>query len=384
MGFLSGSLTFSRYEVTEDKTGDFGEQHLAALRKYKIGSQPGKDLLEEPEVGFTGGSHVFDTQFDLAKNVIGEAMHFGIRMDSIAVPGNIKRAWMQMELAGIMKDNDGGRPTKVQREEAQEAVDQRCREEAEKGNFRRMKTTSVLWDATTSTLFLSSNSEKNNEQCLGLLERAFSLEFKPLTPSTLTHHYCANDDQAFEDLQSVESTIFVEQGAEQLTWWNGMTDNFDYLGNEFLLWLWWKWETDSSVIELADETEVSGMFARSLALDCPAGESGKESISAENPTRLPEAELAIRMGKLPRKAGLTLVREGVQFDFGLQAETFGVGAGRISYPGESNPGGDPFERIEAVRQMSETIDLMFEAFLDQRIGTNWKKESEQIKKWLKR
>ena len=382
MGFLSGSMTFARYEIVEDQSGEFGNEHLETLNEYRIGSSGKKNLLEEPDVGFTGGAHLLDTQFDLEKNVIGEALHFGIRVDSISVPGNIKRAWTQMELAGITKENQGGKPTKAQRDEAQAAVDQRCQDEAAKGNYRRMNLTSVLWDAATGTMYLSSTSEKNNDQCLGLLEDAFGLQFKPLGPTALTQLYCADDAAAYESLQRVESTTFVEQGAAEVTWWNGMTDNVDYLGNEFMLWLWWKWETGSSVMELADETEVSGIFARSLALDCPAGESGKESITSEFPTELPEAGLAIRMGKLPRKAGLTLVREGQQFDLTLQAETFGVNAARISYPGESNPGVDRFDRIESIRQLTETLDLMFESFLEQRIGKNWVNESEQIRQWL--
>ncbi len=52
-----------------------------------------------------------------------------------------------------------------------------------------------------------------------------------------------------------------------------------------------------------DEFEVCGMFARSLSLDCPFGESGKETISAESPISLPVAAVTVRSGKLPRKAG---------------------------------------------------------------------------------
>ena len=384
MGFLSGSMTFARYEVLEDQTGAFGPEHLAVLQKHCIGSRPHLNLLEESDVGFTGGAHLFDTQFDLEKNLIGDALHFGIRIDSISVPGNIKKAWRQMELAGIMKDSSGTKPTRAQRDEAEAAVEQRCIDEAAKGNFRRMKPTSVLWDSATQTMFLSSASEKNNELCLGLLEKAFGLQFKPMSPTSLSHHYCDDDSEAYESLLQVEPTCFIADGESGVTWWNGMTDNVDYLGNEFLLWLWWKWETGSSVVELADDTEVSGIFARSLLLDCPAGESGKETISSEFPTQLPESGLAIRMGKQPRKAGMALVREGLQFDLSLQAESFAVGAARISYPGESNPGVDHFDRIESVRQLVETIDLLFEAFLDQRIGANWNAESGAMRKWLGR
>ena len=66
-------------------------------------------------------------------------MHFGVRIDTCSIPGPIKRAWMQIELVGIMGDQLGNRPTKAQREEAKEAVDARCELEAQKGNYKRME-----------------------------------------------------------------------------------------------------------------------------------------------------------------------------------------------------------------------------------------------------
>ena len=288
---------------------------------------------------------------------------------------------MQMELNGIMADNIGGRPTKAQREEANQAVEQRCADEAAKGNFKRMNVTSVLWDAATETLFISSNSEKNNETVLGLIESAFGIEVSPITPTRLALNYCTDDADAYAALTHIDATNFADDAPMNVTWWNGMSENFDYLGNEFLMWLWWKWETDSTVMDLADESEVSGMFARTLSLDCPEGESGKESISAESPVALPEANLAIRMGKLPRKAGMTLVRNAQQYDLTLIAESFGIGGCKISFPGETNSL-DREDRIESVRQIGETLDLLFEAFLDQRIGKKWKAETKKMRDWL--
>jgi len=109
MGFLSGSLTFARFEIIKDDSGEFGDSHLKKLAKRQIGSEE-VDLLEAPAVGFTGGTHVFDTDFSQEKNIIGQALHFGVRIDTFSVPGNIKRAWLQMELNGIMADNVGKPP----------------------------------------------------------------------------------------------------------------------------------------------------------------------------------------------------------------------------------------------------------------------------------
>ena len=288
-----------------------------------------------------------------------------------------------MELAGIMNENQGKRPSKTQREEAKEAVEARCVAAASDGGFKRMSETSVLWDAGTGTLFLGSASEKANEACLGLLTKAFGLEFQRMTSGWLADEYAADHERASALFEMSPTNFLPSEGGAHVVWWNGMNDNYDYLGNEFLLWLWQLWDTGTDVLELSDGSEVSGMFARSLSLDCPHGEHGKETISSDSPVQLPEAVMAVRMGKLPRKSGLTLVRNDLQFDFTLQAETFAINAARISQLGdESLDSRDQLARIDSIRQMVETLDLLYEAFCQKRIGKEWGRELKKITSWL--
>lgn len=381
MGFLNGSVTFERFRVTKDPTSAFGDDHIKSLKKHVIDSS-GANLFEAPAYGFSGGAHLLDTEFELGKNIIGDAMHFGIRCDSVQIPGPIKQAWMHIELSGALKDRPpGSRPTKTQREEAKQAVEARCAAEAKKGNYKRMSVTPVLWDAMTETVFIGSTSEKNNDFCLGLLESAFGLEFKHVTSGSLAQEFAETESQT-KALFAASPTSFQPETPASVVWWNGMGDNYDYLGNEFLLWLWWQTATSSDTFELSDGTEVSAMFARSLSLDCPMGENGKESISSESPVALPEANLAIRMGKLPRKAGLTLVRDGEQFDLTLKAETFSIGSARISQIGDDVAMRDGIDRIESVRQLAETADLLYEVFCQARLSKKWSDNLKQMMKWL--
>ena len=380
MGFLSGSSTFDRFRITNDPTGIFGEEHLQLLRKNQIKSA-GRNLYEQPCVGFLGGAHLFDTNFDFEKNVIGEALHFAIRIDSCQIPGPVKRAWTHIELAGIMKDNPGGRPSKVQREEAKEAVEAKCAEESKKGNFKKQAVVPVLWDTATETLFLGSTSEKPTDSCLGLLNDVFGLEFSKLTSGKLALEF-SDSSEVTESVFDASPALLHPESSGNVVWWNGMKDNYDFLGNEFLLWLWWNWEINGEVIALSDGSEVSGMFARTLSLDCPNGENGKESISSESPVTLPEAMLAVQMGKLPRKAGLTLVRNNEQFDLALQAETFSIGSARIKQVGGESEPHDDIDRVESIRQLAETLDLLFDLFCTARFCGGWKKELKKIQSWL--
>src|SRR5262249_57448325 len=55
----------------------------------------------------------------------------------------------------------------------------------------------------------------------------------------------------------------------------------DFLGNEFLLWLWYVLDAESDTVVLADGSEVTAMLARNLTLECPRGQTGKESITSD-------------------------------------------------------------------------------------------------------
>ncbi|MEM9943675.1 MAG: hypothetical protein AAF939_19080 [Planctomycetota bacterium] len=380
MGFLSGSTTFTRFRITNDPTDEFGDEHLELLEKNKIQSS-GRNLYEQAAVGFLGGNHILDTKFDFEKNIIGDAMHFAIRIDTCQIPGPIKRAWTQIELAGIMKDSQGGRPTKVQRDEANEAVEARCSEESKKGNYTKMAVIPILWDSLTETVYVGNTSEKTTDACLGLIEDVFGLEFAKITSGKLASEF-ADTAETTEALFNAMPAPFHPESSGNVVRWNGMQDNYDFLGNEFLLWLWWNLEKNGDTFSLSDESEVSGMFARALSLDCPIGENGKESISSESPVLLPEARLAVRMGKQPRKAGLSLIRNDLQFDFSLQAETFAIGSARIKTLGDDSVSSDNLDRIENFRQLSETLDLVFDEFCSVRLGGTWDPTFSKIKTWI--
>ena len=385
MGFLSGRATFERYWITHDPTPALGVDHIESLKKHKIANTL-RAALEQPKVGFLAGAHLLDTKFDLEKNILVDAMHFGVRIDSDQIPSAVRNAWLQMELLPVTVDNPSGKPTKSQRQEAKEAVEARCLEEAATGKFRRMQQIPILWDALHDVIYVGTTSPVANELCIDLLQRSFDIQVERVTASKLVRGF-AEEHQLREPLQKLSPALVHDTDvAGTVVWWNGMADNYDYLGNEFLLWLWWRWDTDSDTLALSDDSQVSGMFARTLTLDCPLGENGKETISAVSPVVLPEAALAVRSGKLPRKAGLTLVRHDEQYEFSLQAESFTVGGAKMAYIGndtEISADRSAVTCVDRLRGLTETLDLLFAEFCRRRLGTGWNDDLREIRKWLR-
>ena len=334
-------------------------------------------------MGLLAGEHLFDRDFDLAKNILNDALHFAMRIDTNQIPAAVRKAWLQMELAVFKAESPDRRLTKAERQEAKDAVEGRCEEAARNGQFLKMQQFPILWDARLGQIYFGGSSPSASEACRMLLKKAFELELEPLTAGKLALEWAAQARRRRALGDVTPARFRGTASVASIQWWNGQADNYDFLGNEFLLWLWWHWETQSDRIELPDGTEVVGMFARTLSLQCPLGESGKGTITAEGPTSLPEAMQAIRSGKLPRKAGLTLARQGEQYDLTLQAESFAVSGAKIQLEEKVDGRGAVEDRIDGLRGLNETVVLLFQAFCDLRVSKRWPHTLSQLRRWLK-
>jgi hypothetical protein len=384
MGFLSGRVSFDRFRVESAGPRKLGEKHLELLSQFSA-THAGEPNLGETRVGFTGGGHLLDSNFGPEKNVLGDVLYCGIRIDTTKVPAALRKAWLQMEIDALTGDSAGRRLTKAERQQVNEAVEQRAKDEASDGRFRRMQHVSVLWDVGQRFLYLGGGGPAASEQCLELLSRAFDLSLQWLTSGRLAREWCLTNDQS-ASWEALTPAVFHGDASGAIAWVSDLSVNFDFLGNEFLLWLWWYLEAESDTIRLADGSEVVGMLNRTLSLECPEALSGKETITAESPVRLPEAMHAIGAGKLPRKSGLVLARQDYQHDLVIQAETFSVSGAKcqLSSSEDAEKSGAQEERIAALRHLVGTLDLLFAAFCQRRFGKSWKREAEEIRRWLQK
>lgn len=379
MPFLGGSLTFERYCVDDFDPHRFNEDHVELLQQKAAGNFE-TSALENSHIGYLGGSHLLDIDFDLGKNVINEALHCSVRIDTNKIPAAIRKAWMQMELAALTQDNPSQKPTKAQRKEAKEAVEQRCHDEAATGKYRRMQSFPLLWDGPAGILYFGGSGGSAGAQCTDLVSRTFDVELRHISAGTLAHTWAYETDNE-EALADLQPTSFVPTlPYSDVAWANEHSTLPDFLGNEFLMWLWWTLEHETDTFELDEDTEIVVMMNKTLTLECPRGESGKETITAECPTSLPEALQGARSGKLPRKTGLIVARDGQQFEFVLQAESFGISGAKIRV--DDQDGFQAEDRIDLVRQLSESIDLLFYQFCERRVASSWSKDVEAIGKWL--
>jgi hypothetical protein len=382
MGFFSGRLTFARFRVTGRSPRLFGSEHLDRLQAHAIGSQK-VVAADGVEVGWTAGGHVLDTAFDLAKNVIDDTLHFCLRIDSTRLPGDLLRAYTQVELQGLAAANPGGTPSARQKREAREAARLRLEEEARDGRFLRRKLCPVLWDAQSNELLVGTTAVTVLDRLHPLFEQTFGQGFEPLGAGALAFRLAEPHGQA-RGVDDAAPSPFVPGVSAAETAWVLDENSRDFLGNEYLLWLWFQLDADSDSLALADGSEAAVLLTRTLVLECPRGQTGRETIRSDAPTRLPEARRAVQDGKLPRRVGLTVVRHDHQYELTLQAELLAVSAAKLPAPEAVEERGRLEERVTQVRHLLETLDLMYDAFTRKRTGDDWPRELARIQKWLQR
>lgn len=382
MGFFSARVSFARYRVAGPAPGMFGPDHVEKLQAHAIGRQK-LAAGDGVEVGWTAGEHLLDTSFDLAKNIVNDTLQFALRIDSARLPSDLLRAYTALELAALAAKNPSGLPSQRQKREAKEIARNRLEDEARDGRYLKRKSYPVLWDALSNELLIAATSHTVVDRLHTLFEHTFDVGFEPLTAGPQAYRLAESRGQTRGVDDSEPSPFLPGLSPSQIAWVVDETSH-DYLGNELLLWLWYTLDNERDTIPLADRSEVAVMITRTLALECPRAQTGREVISHEGPTRLPEARRAIQSGKMPRKAGLILARQESQYELTLSAEGLTVSGARLPAPEETEERARQNERVTQLRHLIETLDLLYDAFGSVRHGDGWTKELAQIQRWLQR
>lgn len=254
-------------------------------------------------------------------------------------------------------------------------------QEAKDGRFKRRKCTPVLWDRHANEVLFGATSVTHANRLAELVKRTFDRELELLAAGRRAERVAAPGLSEVAEAPSA----FVGTGDGEAAWVPGGGPP-DFLGNEFLLWLWFLTDRDSDTLALGDWSEVTLMPARTLTLECPRGVSGTGTLASDGPTRLPEARRAAQAGKLPRKMGLTLVRHDQQYELTPHAETLAVGSCKLPDPPEevTDARGKLDERANQVRELVETVDLLYARFLAVRLSADWSGELDRVRQWLAR
>jgi len=381
MGFFSGRVTIARYKVKGHAPRLFDEEFLEKLAAHAAGCQR-LASADGVEVGWTAGDHILDTRFELAKNVINDQLFFALRIDTQRLPSDLLKAYYATDLRALAAGNPSGKPSARQKREARDSARDRLEQEAKDGRYTKRKAFEVVWDRLSNELLFANTSLTQIDRLLSLFRDTFGRGFEAITAGSRAYQL-AETHQRTRSVDDASPSPFVPKFAVNDIAWVLDEASRDFLGNEYLLWLWYLVECEEDIIKVADDSEISVMPARTLTLECPRGQTGHETITADGPTQLPEARRAIQTGKLPRKVGLTLARHDITYELTLHAESLGVSSARLPAPEEQHERARLEARADQIRHLIETLDLLFDVFCQRRLSGDWPKELAKMQKWLK-
>ena len=387
MGFPSGSVSFRRFVVTGKsmrKTVD--QAMLDKLAEHVV--KPGEfGAPEEEEWGWCGGRHVLDGKFSFDHNVFNDCLHFAMRVDTNRFPGSMKKAYEAMEEEAVAAANPSGFISKTQKKDVKDSVNKRIEEELKSGKFRRSKLVQVLWDLPNHTLY-STAGGKAFEKLADLFERTFELSLEPVSSGTQALRILEKRGKRreYEDTRPTRFAMGPAGDGQHpdYPWVSKGPEPKDFLGNEFLVWLWHEADHRNGVIKTDESGEVAVLVDKSLDLDCSYGQTGRDSLKGDGPGRMPEAMDGLRTGKVPRKVGLVLDINRQQYALTLAGESLAVNGLVIPEIEEADTPRVVFEeRITLLRDFCKGIDDLYGAFLKVRASGSWETHGGQIKKWIK-
>ena len=406
MSFQSGRVSFCRFRVSGDAPSGVDETALSILKEYAF-RETEIGAPSEIETGWITGEHLLDTQFTYEKNGYGSPgrpmLLFAMRMDTHKVPSEIKQAYRKINEQAAAAGNPSGFASKGDKREAKELAGRQIQEDLASGKFRKSKSIEVLWDLARSTVYCSATGNVIAEELSRLFHQSFAVELELISSGRLAGDVFRETGKT-RDWEDLHPSPFTNPPPEahddhedadgprdaaipSVPWCAQAIDLKDFLGNEFLLWLWWKLETAEGEIPLKMHSGREGQafiaIDKALDMDCAWGARGKQTLRGDGPTRLTEAGEALSNGKWPRKAGLILTDGEHQWELTLQADRMLVsGAALPEIIDAQSPREITEARLALTTTLAETIDGMFNTFLADRTGSGWATKRQAIRQWI--
>ena len=385
MGFAGGSITFKRFFVNGRNVNQVDEALLDQLAARAMGKDP-IQTADRTEVGWVTGEHILDTEFDFAKNVIADGLHFALRIDTNKTPNDLVRSYQRMNEKAMLEASGREHLSKVERREAREQAKARADKESASGMHRRMKQIPVFWDLLRKEVYFGATGATTADHLMMLFRGTFDL---PLTPASAgemaaRHSAAIGETRPFDDCvpahfvnppegveAAIESSRFMESAGK------------DFLGTEWLTWLWYTSHVESSDLMTGLGESVTVLFDKSLQLECAFKLSGSTENTADGPTRLPEASVAMSNGKRPVRVGLQLAIHGELFSFGIRGDGMHYGSVQLPPIEDASDARVVFEeRISRLRDLIDTVGATYTLFLKRRLSSKWQQTLNAMRTWI--
>ena len=164
-------------------------------------------------------------------------------------------------------------------------------------------------------------------------------------------------------------------------------NRYQFLGNEFLTWLWFSMEKDRDRLITPDKEPFSIDIGNRIVLENRTGDAVESILIKGDDAGLEEGFLSLKKGALVTELNLIYKVGNQEWKFNIKGES-------LSFSGLKHPdtgvveSGDQveglvIEKLFLYEKVSHIIDYLFKIFIDIRLKTSWKKNFiPAIDKWI--
>ncbi len=379
MALTSGPISFQRFNVDGALPADVDDRFVAALNRHTFGKLA--TLEDGTQLGWIGPGHLFENEIVAERIAWGRFALFALRVDKSQVPGNVLKSYVRLEEDMALAASGRDYLSRGQKRDAKEAALLRAQQELKDGAFRRMNSYPLLVDLEHRRVYFASHSRALADHLVRLFTDTFGGVLQVATPEVVARRICSagGRDHVLDSLtpfRLVKPPTNIDESAGVIS-----TD-LDFLGKEFLTWLWYQTDDDGGPLKLRGGDDVAVMIDRTLRLKCDFDVTGTDVITADGPTNLPEARAALAVGKQPTKMGLIVGSPSGEFRLTLDGPRFTV-SGLVLPEGEAelDARARVEERFELVADAADLIDALYELFILRRTSREWARDLRRISDW---
>lgn len=163
-------------------------------------------------------------------------------------------------------------------------------------------------------------------------------------------------------------------------------NNYRFLGNEYLTWIWYLIENDESTILECDAEARSLEIGNRMVLE-NRWANGMETITIKgDAVGLEEGLLALRKGAFVTDINLIYKSGSLQWQFSLKGESLNFSSLKLPETGHTENSDDMegvvLERLYLYEKPFQFIDQLYRRFINLRLSPKWEQTTTKMKKWI--
>lgn len=385
MAFASGTVTFKRFFVQGELLDRADEDLISRLADNAI-DRAGLQTADHTWFGWSTGDHILDTRFDFAKNVVADGLHFAMRVDTNKPPTDLVRSYQRINEQSMLEASGREFLSKAEKREAREQARSRADSEAQAGTFRRMKQIPVFWDFRRNEVYLGGAASNVVDHFMLLFQQTFDRSLTAGSSGELAARWAqrTGENAAYDQCRPacfINPPDGAEIQDELLNPAEGRSH--DFLGTEWLTWLWYATQVESPDITTGQGHPVTVLFEKTMQMECAFKVTGNLGVTADNPIRLAESPVALATGKRPVKTGLQLAVQGDAFGLTVRGDAMNFSGVMLPPPEDTKSPRELFEeRMDHLRHLIEAMDTLYVAFLKRRLTSKWSQTLTAMRNWI--